>query len=163
MQYVCEVRYLEVRFDGAIRAGLSRAEAARAARISRASVGRLLADPSFGRAVRGEPIVTAGPVSFPGHNDGTEPERKLPSPRAWISVPDPEILGSVLHPDAHPDDGNSVVRIELVFDSARAAEVRAAPERGSFRRTILTPASLPRSSWAACCASKRSRSPSSPS
>ncbi len=116
----------------AIRAGLSRAEAARAAGISRASVGRLLADPSFGRAVRGEPIITAGPVSFPGHHDDAEPKPKLPSPRAWISVPDLEVLGSVLHPDAHPDDGNSAVRIELVFDSVRAAEVRAALEKGEL-------------------------------
>lgn len=70
---------------GRDRAGLSRAEAARAAGISLASVGRLLADPAFARGLRGEPIISLGPVAFAGHEQAPAPDPLAGfGSRAWI-------------------------------------------------------------------------------
>lgn len=105
-----------------------------------ASVGRLLADPAFARGLRGEPIISLGPVAFAGHEPAPAPDPLAGfGSRAWIMCRGEalEVLGSVLHPladssgpdalKAKPKEvvSASVVKLEFVLTVERADLVRA--------------------------------------
>jgi hypothetical protein len=134
----------------ALRAGCSESQAARKAKVCKRTVQRWKQDPSFAAQTRNEMRITVGPLrtppASPAHSadllDGPPPSR------AWISVPQRALIGSILHPLANPavtnncdpDTGKprpctaevaaSVVFVELVHSPDRAAAVQAALAAG---------------------------------
>jgi transposase-like protein len=125
----------------ALREGASQSEAAREAKVSKRTVQRWLREPTFAALLRAETLVTAGHVPEPAKEVAAVRDQ-LPPSRAWVSVPDLEVLGSALHPlsDRELTDriedrpaavvSASVVKVEMCTDLRRVAAVRDALARG---------------------------------
>lgn len=129
----------------ALRAGASQSEAARAADRCTRQILRWLEDPAFAALARNQTLITLGHLPEPeGLPPPTDLLDGLPPSKAWVSVPDCDVLGSARHPAADAsvtnnrdlDSGRpgrftaevaaSVVQVELACTPDRIAAIREA-------------------------------------
>jgi hypothetical protein len=135
----------------ALRAGCSESQAARKAKVCKRTIQRWKQDPDFATRSRNAMRITLGPLPPPAAA-AHSPDLldRLPSSRAWLSVPERALIGAALHPLANPSVTNncdpdtgkprpftaevaaSVVFVELVRTPGRAAAVGAALAAGEL-------------------------------